>query len=605
MRVRILGPVELWDNADRVELRGSKLRTFLTALVLARGRVVSDQTLVELLWEDAPPATAQAQIQTYASRLRGLLGDGAVVDRHRPGYRLHIEHADVDLARFEGLAAEGRAALAERRVEAAARSLSGALALWRGEALTGVTDVLADLERPRLEEARLAVLEDRVEADLALGRHAGLVPELTAAVTAHPLRERPRAQLMLALYRCGRNADALGSFQDYRRFLAEELGIDPSAELQDLHQAILSDRHTLLAPSASTSRPAPAPQVARLPAPPADFTGRDAAVDRARALLGDAGEPRVCAITGMGGVGKTALALRVAHRVADAYPDGQIHVDLQGSSRPLEAAEALTRLLRTLGAPAADLPRGAEELTRCYRDRLTGRRVLIVLDDAAGERQIRPLLPGVPGCGVLLTGRTRLAALEGADRISLQPFDPAEGVELLTRHTSPERAAAEPRALAQIAERCGYLPLAVRACGARLVGHPHWPLSRLADRLADPHRLLDELRVADLDVQATLTLGYRRLPADLRRALRLLSLLSAPEFSFWIAAVLLDRPLTETRAQVEELVGAYLLEVPAERPDTYRFHPLVRAVARERALTEETPRLRAAAIRRVDLALTA
>ncbi|WP_344271651.1 AfsR/SARP family transcriptional regulator [Actinomadura napierensis] len=605
MRVRILGPVELWDNADRVELRGSKLRTFLTALVLAHGRVVSDQTLVEMLWEDAPPATAQAQIQTYASRLRGLLGDGAVVDRHRPGYRLHIEHADVDLTRFEGLAAEGRAALADRRVEAAARSLSGALALWRGEALTGVTDFLADLERPRLEEARLAVLEDRVEADLALGRHAGLVPELTAVVTAHPLRERSRAQLMLALYRCGRNADALASFQDYRRFLADELGIDPSAELQDLQQAILSDRHTLLAPSASTSRPAPAPPVTRLPAPPADFTGRDAAVDRARTLLADAGAPRVCAITGMGGVGKTALALRVAHQVADAYPDGQIHVDLQGSSRPLEAAEALTRLLRTLGAPAADLPHGAEELTRYYRDRLAGRRVLIVLDDAAGERQIRPLLPGVPGCGVLLTGRTRLAALEGADRISLQPFEPAEAVELLARHTCPERAAAEPRALPLIAERCGFLPLAIRACGARLVGHPHWPLSRLADRLADPHWLLDELRVADLDVQATLALGYRRLPADLRRALRLLSLLSTPEFSLWIASVLLDRPLTETRAQVEELVEAYLLEVPAERPDTYRFHRLVHAVARERALTEETPRLRAAAIRRVDLALTA
>ncbi|MGI5321208.1 BTAD domain-containing putative transcriptional regulator [Actinomadura nitritigenes] len=605
MRVRILGPVELWNNADRVELRGSKLRTFLTALVLAHGRVVSDQTLVEMLWEDAPPATAQAQIQTYASRLRGLLGDGAVVDRHRPGYRLHIERDDVDLTRFEGLAAEGRAALAERRVEAAARSLAGALALWRGEALTGVTDFLADLERPRLEEARLAVLEDRVEADLALGRHAGLVPELTAVVTAHPLRERPRAQLMLALYRCGRNADALASFQDYRRFLAEELGIDPSAELQDLHQAILSDRHTLLAPSASASRPVAAPPVTPLQAPPADFTGRDAAVDRARALLGDTGAPRVCAITGMGGVGKTALALRVAQQVAGAYPDGQVHVDLQGSSRPLEAAEALARLLRTLGAPDGDLPRGAEELTQCYRDRLAGRRVLIVLDDAAGERQIRPLLPGVPGCGVLLTGRTRLAALEGADRISLQPFEPAEAVALLARHTSPERAAAEPRALALIAERCGYLPLAIRACGARLVGHPHWPLSRLADRLADPHWLLDELRVADLDVQAALALSYRRLPADLRRALRLLSLLSTPTFSLWIAAVLLDRPLTETRAQVEELVEAYLLEVPGGRPDTYRFHRLVHAVARERALTEETPRLRAAAIRRVDLALTA
>lgn len=605
MRVRILGPVELWNNADRVELRGSKLRTFLTALVLAHGRVVSDQTLVEMLWEDAPPATAQAQIQTYASRLRGLLGDGAVVDRHRPGYRLDIERDAVDLSRFEGLAAEGRAALAERRVEAAARSLSGALALWRGEALTGVTDFLADLERPRLEEARLAVLEDRVEADLALGRHAGLVPELTAVVTAHPLRERPRAQLMLALYRCGRNADALASFQDYRRFLAEELGIDPSAELQDLHQAILSDRHTLLAPSASTSRPVAAPPVTPLQAPPADFTGRDAALDRARTLLGDTAAPRVCAITGMGGVGKTALALRVAQQVGGAYPDGQIHVDLRGSSRPLEAADALARLLRALGTPDEDLPHGAEELTRCYRDRLAGRRVLIVLDDAAGERQIRPLLPGVPGCGVLLTGRTRLAALEGAGRISLQPFEPAEAVELLARHTSPERAAAEPRALALIAERCGFLPLAIRACGARLVGHPHWPLSRLADRLADPHWLLDELRVADLDVQATLALSYRRLPPDLRRALRLLSLLSTPTFSLWIAAVLLDRPLTETRAQVEELVEAYLLEVPGGRPDTYRFHRLVHAVARERALTEETPRLRAAAIRRVDLALTA
>ncbi|WP_051466498.1 AfsR/SARP family transcriptional regulator [Actinomadura oligospora] len=614
MRVRVLGPVELWNDVDRVELRGSKLRTFLASLALAHGRVVSDRTLVEMLWEDAPPATAQAQIQTYASRLRGLLGDDAVVDRHRPGYRLRIERDDLDLTGFERLAAGGRAALAEHRVDAAARALSDALALWRGEALAGVTEALADLERPRLEEARLAVLEDRIEADLALGRHAGLVPELTALVTAHPMRERPRAQLMVALYRCGRHADALAAFHEHRRVLAEELGIDPSAELQELHQAILADRRAFLAPEASVSlrTPAPAPVPARLPPPPADFTGRETALVLARAYLGEAAAPRVCAITGMGGVGKTALALRVAHEVGDAYPDGRIHVDLRGGTRrPLLPGEALAHLLNALGGQDAeqdgegDLPRDTEALTRLYRDRLAGRRVLIVLDDASGERQVRPLLPGASGCGVLVTGRTRLAALEGAARIPLEPFEPAEAAALLARHAGPCRAAAEPGALALIAERCGFLPLAVRACGARLVGHPHRPLSRLADRLADPHRILDELCVADLDVRAVLALGHRLPRGDLRRSLRLLSLLSAPSFSLWTASVLLDRPLAETQEHVDELVEAHLLEAVPERPDRSRFHPLMRAVARERVLAEETSQLRAAAIQRVNAALTA
>jgi DNA-binding SARP family transcriptional activator len=423
MILRVLGPIELWRGGTRVELRGSKLSTVLAALMLANDHVLSDQSLVELLWGENPPATAQAQIQTYASRLRGILGDEVRIARHRHGYRLAVTRGDLDLTEFERLTAEGRAALASRRAEEAADKLTSALAFWHGEALTGATEFLTDLERPRLEEARLAALEDRVEAYFALGRHIDMIPELMALVTAHPMRERPISQLMLALYRCGRSADALAAYQEYRHTLAEELGIDPSSTLRDLHQAILVDRPTLLAPSARR------PPVAHLPPDPPDFTGRAEAVGRALRLLipTDGTASPVCAITGMAGVGKSAFALHLAHRLREHYPDGQIHLSLRGSgAQSVPPAKALVRMLRVLGDTDPGAPNGLDDLTRRYREQLSGRRVLIILDDAAHERQIRPLLPGTAGSGIVVTSRNRLAALDGSERLPLDVLDPRD-----------------------------------------------------------------------------------------------------------------------------------------------------------------------------------
>jgi DNA-binding SARP family transcriptional activator/tetratricopeptide (TPR) repeat protein len=599
MEFRILGPVEVWKDGAREALDGSKQRTVMASLLLAEGRIVSDARLSSLLWGERPPMTVNAQIYTYVSRLRKLLGPETSIERQRPGYLLRIGSASLDYAEFRRLTQRGLEALSESRPAEASESLREALSLWRGPALANVTEYLAELELPSLEEARMAALESRIEADLALDPSPRLVAELTGLVAAYPLRERLRAQLMTALLRNDRQADALGVYQDGRRVLAEELGVDPSPTLSRAYQEILagdvgtatlSDQAASPAPSVTTYRPP-----AMLPRDIADFTGRRDHLDRLAGLL--TAEPEdgpartVVMVTGMPGVGKTALAVRAAHDVADRFPDGALYVDLGGSGgTPADPLEVIGSFLRALRVSESAIPSDRSELIRLYRSQLANRRMLIVLDNAISDRQVRILLPGGPGCAVVVTSRTYLTTLEGAHMVDLDPMDADEALAMLTSIVGG-RVAAEPAEAARIVELCGRLPLALRAVGARLTGRPHWALAQLADRLADERRRLDVLRVGDIDVRARLEEIYHRLQPQPRAALRRLASLDVPDFPSWAAAAVLGAGEDAGEDAVEALADARLLEAVRSDPpgwSRYRFHGLVRLVARERAAVDDT-----------------
>src|SRR6266487_1554529 len=613
LEFRVLGPVELISTGRRVSLGGPKPRSVLAILLIVSGHVIPDSRIREMLWEDDEPTTASAQIRTYVYALRRCMEPGAKIVRQSQGYRIEVPADRVDLLEFERLSREGRRQFGNGDVESAADSLQAALGLWRGAALTGVTEPLARAEQPRLEEARLATLEDWIEACLTLGRHNELIPELTGLVSQYPLRERLRTQLMIALYRSGRQADALTAFHDARAVLASELGIDPSAELRRTHEAILM-ADTALDISAApvkaiiTTPPAAARPARHMHLPPdiADFSGRDKEVAQLLAVLrAGAEEPGAGAIpviSGMPGSGKTALAVRVAHACANDFPDGQLYLDLRGDQpNPQEPCAALGRLLRLLGVDGSGIEEDMAERIQLYHDLLAELRILVLLDNAADESQVRLLLPNNQECRVLVTSKARLTAFDGVQLFDLEVFDHQDALELLTSIVGSERVAADPRAAEQILRLCGHLPLAVRIAAARLAARAHWPLSRMARLLEDEHRCLDELKFADLEVSAGLMLGYRELPADVRRVFRLLGLLDTPSFGAWIAAALLDVDLYTAEELVEKLVDAHLLQVA--RVDDgdryhYQFHSLVRMFAQERAASEEAEADRNGAIDR-------
>ncbi|WP_412543792.1 BTAD domain-containing putative transcriptional regulator [Longispora sp. K20-0274] len=595
MEFRVLGPVEVWKDGAEIPLDGSKQRTVLAALLLADGRIVSDERLSSLLWGENPPATLNAQICTYVSRLRKSADPGMEILRQRPGYLIRLDGARYDHGDFERLAQAGRLALREGRHSDAAEKLRAALALWRGPALANVTEFLLGAEQLRLEEARVAVLESRIDADLALGRHAPLVPELTGLVAEHPLREGLRAQLMTALYRCDRQADALAVYHDGRKVLVDELGVDPGPTLTKAHRDILVACPTLDAPA---SRIEIAPRPAMLPADLGDFTGRTAELARVATVLGDDDAPAVpCLITGMPGVGKSVLAVRAAHLARADFPDGQLYVDLAGDVEP---AEALAWFLRALGVEEDALPTGLEERIQVYRTLLATRRVLVVLDNASDDAQVAPLLPGGPTCRVLVTSRAHLPALAAAHPVALEPFGTDDALVLFAAVIGVARYDAERDAAERIVARCAGLPLAVRVAGTRLVARPHWPVSRLLDRLETSGQLLDEFRIGALDVRESLHRAYRTLPALARTGLRRLALLDVPDFPAWALAALLEVPEEPAEELAEALLDARLLELRIDCGGRQRFafHDLVRPFARERAEDEEPPRAARAAMDR-------
>ncbi|MEU3409891.1 BTAD domain-containing putative transcriptional regulator [Streptomyces sp. NPDC006658] len=594
LRFGVLGPVRAWRGEEALGTGSPQQRALLAALLLREGRTATAAELIDALWGSEPPPQALAAVRTYASRLRKILDPGVLVSESG-GYAVRgLREGALDVSVAQDLAAEAEKARGAGDLGRARRLLNQVLALWDGEPLAGVPGPYAEAQRARLEEWRLGLLEARLDLDLEQGCHAEAVSELTALTAAHPLRERLRELLMLALYRSGRQAEALAVYADTRRLLAEELGVDPRPGLSDLQQRILRADPALAEPSAPVAEPAAAPvRPAQLPATVPDFTGRASFVDELSEVLSSASEAEgrvmaVSALAGIGGVGKTTLAVHVAHSARTAFPDGQLYVDLQGAGpRPAEPETVLGSFLRALGTADSAIPDSLEERSALYRSVLDGRRVLVLLDNAKDAAQVRPLLPGTEGCAALVTSRVRMLDLAGAHLVDLDVMSPDEALCLFTKIVGEERVAAERKAALDVVAACGFLPLAIRIAASRLAARRTWTVSVLAAKLADERRRLDELQAGDLAVKATFELGYGQLEPAQARAFRLLGLADGPDISLAAAAAVLDLPAEDTEELLESLVDTSLLESAA--PNRYRFHDLVRLYARSCAERDEDP----------------
>ncbi|MYW44732.1 tetratricopeptide repeat protein [Streptomyces sp. SID161] len=601
----VLGPVRVRRGEDALPSGSPQQRALLAALLLRDGHTATAAELVSALWEADPPAQALAAVRTYAARLRRVLGDGMLLSE-RGGYVLRLEPGALDLDLARDLAAESERVHRSGDLSLARDLLVRSLDLWDGEALAGLPGPFAAAERVRLEEWRLALLERRLTLDLELGGHAEAVPGLTALTAAHPLRERLRELLMLALYRSGRQAEALAVYADTRRLLADELGVEPVRELSRLQQRILLADDSLFAVPHAPARPRPPEPVrpALLPATVPDFTGRGALVrelvDRLAGTADEAGGSvtALCSVAGLGGIGKTALAVHVAHLVRAHFPDGQLYADLQGAGpRPAEPGTILASFLRALGTPDAGIAESVAERGAQFRAALDGCRMLLLLDNARDAAQVRPLLPGTAACPVLVTSRARMTGLAGAHVVDLDVMSPEEGLQLFTRIVGEERVAAERTAALDVVAACGFLPLAIRIAASRLAARRTWTVSVLAAKLADERRRLHELRAGDLAVTATFELGYGQLEPDQRRAFRLLALADGPDLSLGAAAAVLDLPAQRTEHLLESLVDTSLLDSWA--PGRYRYPDLVRIHARACAERDEAPGERGPALSRL------
>ncbi|WP_410572589.1 BTAD domain-containing putative transcriptional regulator [Amycolatopsis sp. cmx-4-61] len=562
----VLGPLAVEGPPGHwVALRGERQRTLLAVLLLNAGRPVPADVLVEALWPDGPPKSATSNLHTYLSRLRERI-DGLRVEHGPLGYRLQAGPAELDLLGFRAAVAEGRQAADP---VAAAGHYRRALALWRGPVLAGLHVPRLDADVARLESERLAVFEDCVDAELSAGRHGELTGELQAMITEHPLRERLAAQLMIALHRAGQQGSALEVYRRLRTTLIEELGVEPGAEARRVHAAVLrgEDPVPRLPPSVWP--------VCQLPPDIGDFTGRDAELAELTGVLGAGTGVPVAVLAGEPGAGKSTLAVRAAHRLRARFPDGQLYVPLAGR----EIGEVLADLLRALGVPGPAVPDDVRARAAVFRGRLTDRRVLVVLDDAVDPEHVRTLLPGTPGCAVLVTSRRRLSGLAGAHRLALGPLSGADAAELLNR-LAGARVAREGADAERIITACARLPLALRIAGSRLAIRPHLRLGELADRLEDEVRRLDELTVSDLAVRSSIALSYEGLRPPAQRAFRLLGRCRLADLPAWAVTTLVDDP----DEAVEELVEASLLEArgaDGTGEGRYRMHDLVRLYAAE------------------------
>jgi DNA-binding SARP family transcriptional activator/tetratricopeptide (TPR) repeat protein len=624
----VLGPVRAWRGETELDLGAPQQRAVLAVLLLAEGRQVSTGTLVDALWGPEPPKAAVGTVRTYVSRLRHRLASAAaggaqqIIESAGDGYVLHARPAAVDLDLFRQWTAQAGESRNAGDLAQAAVFLRDALALWKGAPLAGLPGEYAESQRARLTELQVAATEERLALDIDLGAHVAAVAELQTLLAAHPLREPLSELLMLALYRAGRQADALAVFGAARRMLNEELGIDPGPALQNMQQRILRTDEGLIAavaPPPSAARPSPASPAAPLPRPgarpallPPDlpaFTGRRAELAELSSPLrrGALRSPAVLVgtIDGMAGIGKTALAVHWAHQVAGEFPDGQLYVNLRGfdpSGAQMAPDEALRGFLDALGVPAQRVPHGLEAQAGLYRSLLRGRRVLVLLDNARDVGQVRPLLPASPGCLVIVTSRHQLTGLittHGATALTIQAFSPDEARDALARRLGHDRLAAEPEAVAEIVGLSAGLPLATALVAARATAFRDLPLAVIAGELRDERTRLDALSVNDVatDLRTVFSWSYRLLSPPASRLFRMLSVHGGPEFSRHAAASLAGLPETEIRPLLAELTGARLITGP--RPGRFTWHDLIRVYAAELSAALDTAREREAALDRL------
>jgi DNA-binding SARP family transcriptional activator/Tfp pilus assembly protein PilF len=626
----LLGPFVVRRGGELVEVPRDKPRAALAALLLAAGREVSIDALVDLLWGQQPPVSAREAAENCVNRLRRALGEDSQdrIRAHPGGYSIRIAPDELDVSRFEALAAAAGAAARGGAWDVVAADTRAALSLWRGDPLADAgSAALANRELPRLNELWLRVAETRADAELHLGRHADAVPELRRLVDAHPLRERLHVLLMLALYGCNRLEEALTAYQHAREILTTELGAAPGPELRELHHQILTGGQSLVAiaslpgevvaldsesqRSGPGSMDVPVLVVPRqLPGVAAQFTGRVAELALLDELLEDAdrdapGRVVVSAIGGTAGVGKTALAVRWAHRVADRFPDGQLYVNLRGfdpSGSPAEPTEAIRGFLDALEVPAEQVPSDLASQAALFRSLLASRRILIVLDNARDEEQVRPLLPASQGCLVLVTSRNQmigLAAANGARLFTLDVLDPIESCRMLATRLGGGRVGAEPEALVEIASLCAHLPLALAVTAARAAARPGFSLASLAAELRASHGRLNALDTGDpaASVRKVFSWSYRGLSEPAQRMFRLLGLHPGPDISAAASASLAGVDLDDAQRGLAELTRAHLLAEPA--PGRYDFHDLLRVYAAEQAHLHDQERDRRAATVRV------
>ena len=593
MRFVLLGPVSAFDGEVELEIRGRLKRAILTTLLLQPGAVVSTDALIESIWGEDSPEQASASLHNHVLRLRKALGEngGPRIRTVAPGYLIRVEPGELDVQVFEDLCAKGRRALRAEQWETASGTFRAALDVWQGDVLLDVLGSPGAVAE-RLREARTQALSDRIEADLHLGRPTEVIGDLRTLIAEHPLREEPYGQLMRALALADRRAEALEVFQDLRRKLAEELGVDPSGPLRNLHTGILRDEESApLRPPATPLAPsAPAPPVPgsrfQLPADSRAFTGRvpelSTLLELARPARADVSETVVISsIGGMGGVGKTALALHAAHRLRTQFPDGQLFLDLRGFTpgvQPVDAHEALDRLLRSLGVPAQTVPRELDERAALYRHLLADTRTLIVLDNAADTAQIRPLLPGYAGCMVVVTSRRRLTDLDDAYLVDLDVLEEREAVELLGKVAGHGRIPAGHPDLGRLVELCGRLPLAIRIIGARLRRERFLGIEQLVAWLEDEHARLGHIEEGDRRIAAVFASSYAALSAQERRVIRRLGLVPGTDFDAHAAAAVTGLGPEDAAETMLSLAEQNLLsEYAAGR---FQFHDLTRVYVR-------------------------
>ncbi|MEY9895564.1 DNA-binding SARP family transcriptional activator [Catenulispora sp. MAP5-51] len=668
-RFSVLGPVRGWGPNGELDLGSPQQRELLALLVLRPGRAAMAEELIDALWGGDAPKGALSTIRTYASRLRRALSDPehpvGPISSVAGGYALTVAPAAVDALAFEA----GQAAAASLRAGGdligAARRLHEALRLWQGEPLAGLTGPFALAQRAQWTERRLGALEVRIALDLEVGRYGAVTAELAALAAEFPLRERFRELQMVALSRSGRKAEALAVYEQTRRTLAEELGVDPGPDLRALYRRVAGgsaeadvvngagrgagrgvgrgvgrgaghgvewaagrDARPVGGPVApdppspgfagsaglpvqqgspmpggpATALAAPSPTgpaaPAQLPADVADFTGRALWSRQLLELMQPGDAMPLAVLSGIGGAGKSTLAVHTAHLAAARFPDGQLFAALRGTDRePADPGGVLGGFLRALGTDPGAVPDTVQERFELFRGTLAGRRVLIVLDDVRDAAQIRPLLPGTPGCAVLATSRSRLTGVPGARLLELGAFHPDEALALFSAVAGPDRVAGQEAAVRRAVAVCGHLPLAVRILASRLAARPHWTAETLAGRLCDEARRLDELRAGDLAVEATFRLGYEHLGREQAHAFRLLAVPDGPDIGVEAVAALLCCPEQEAEDLAEGLVDLCLVESPS--PGRYRLHALLRMFARRLAADIDGPAAPRAALDRL------